>query len=50
MKLYSNDYRKITVMPEGMTRNTSDVFVRTSFAFMPWPMSWLSLTVAVENV
>ena len=42
-KLYSNDYLKITVMPEGMTRNTSDVFVRTSFAFMPWPMSWLSV-------
>ena len=41
--LYSNDYRKITVMPEGMTRRTSDVDVRTSFAFMPWPMSWLSV-------
>ena len=30
MKLYSNDYLKITVMPLGMTRSTSDVFVRTT--------------------
>ena len=30
MKLYSNDYLKITVMPLGMTRSTSNVGVRTS--------------------
>ena len=35
MKLNSNDYLKITVMPLGMTRSTSDVGVRTSFAFWP---------------
>ena len=35
MKLYSNDYLKITVMPLGMTRSTSADSVRRSFAFMP---------------
>ena len=29
------DYLKITVIPLGMTRSTSDVGVRRSFVFMP---------------